>query len=276
MGNIKNIGFIGVGNMASAIIGGMTSVGNYPWENINLFDVISGKTDNFAKKGANTYTDITTLYNDSDCIVLSVKPQNFPEILAEIAKAQAANPKHTLYVTIAAGISTESICETLGNVPIIRALPNTPMLIGKGVSAICKNALVSEEEFAFVSSVFENAGKVIVIDECEMNRIICVTSSSPAYVFMFIKAICDGAEKQGLKLDPDSVKKAVCGVLVGAAEMLASSELSADELISMVCSKGGTTERAVAELERLGFSNAINSAMQKCTDRANELGAQKK
>ena len=149
------------------------------------------------------------------------------------------------------------------------------MLIGKGVSAICKNSLVSDNEFSFVSSAFESAGEIIVIDESEMNRIICVTSSSPAYVFMFIKAICDGAEKQGLKLDAENIKKAVCGVLVGAAEMLARSELSADELISMVCSKGGTTERAVAELERLGFSEAINSAMLKCTERADELGKRK-
>lgn len=272
MTDIKNIGFIGVGNMASAIIGGITAVGNYPWSNINLFDVAQDKTADFAKKGANVFSDIENLYNASDCIVLSVKPQNFPEILRDISEAQKANPKHTLYVTIAAGISTESICETLGNVPIVRALPNTPMLIGKGVSAICKNSLVTDSEFEFVSSAFENAGKVIVIDECEMNRIICVTSSSPAYVFMFIKAICDGAEKQGLMLDSDSIKKAVCGVLVGAAEMLANSELSAEELISMVCSKGGTTERAVAELERLGFSEAINSAMLKCTERAYELG----
>ncbi len=276
MTNIKNIGFIGVGNMASAIIGGMTSVGNYPWSNINLFDVMPGKTDGFAKKGANISANITELYNSSDFIVLSVKPQNFPEILGEISEAQKVNPKHTVYVTIAAGISTESICEILGNVPIVRALPNTPMLIGKGVSAICKNSSVRDDEFSFVSSAFESAGEVIVIDESEMNRIICVTSSSPAYVFMFIKAICDGAKKQGLLLDTDNIKKAVCGVLVGAAEMLANSDLSADELISMVCSKGGTTERAVAELERLGFSEAINSAMLKCTERAEELGNKNK
>ncbi len=275
MTNIKNIGFIGVGNMASAIIGGMTSVGNYPWNSINLFDVVSDKTAEFAKKGAKTFTNITQLYNASDCIVLSVKPQNFPEILSEISDAQKTNPKHTLYITIAAGISTEAICEKLGNVPIVRALPNTPMLIGKGVSAICKNSLVNDDEFVFASSAFESAGEVIVIDESEMNRIICVTSSSPAYVFMFIKAICEGAEKQRLQLNADNIKKAVCGVLIGAAEMLASSDLTADELISMVCSKGGTTERAVAELERLGFSEAINSAMQKCTERAYELGNQK-
>jgi pyrroline-5-carboxylate reductase len=273
---IRNIGFIGVGNMASAIIGGITSVGNYPWKNIGLYDLLTDKTNRFHEKGATVFSTIKELYDNSDCVVLSVKPQNFPEILKEIDEAQKANQKHTLYITIAAGISTESICQTLGNVPIVRALPNTPMLIGKGVSAICKNEYVSDEEFGFACNVFENAGKVLIIDESEMNRIISVTSSSPAYVFKFIKAICDGASVQGLALDPDSVKKAVCGVLAGAAEMLAESDLSADELISMVCSKGGTTERAVAELDRLDFSNSVIAAMLKCTERADELGNQNK
>ena len=107
------------------------------------------------------------------------------------------------------------------------------------------------------------------IDESQMNPIISVTSSSPAYVFKFIKAVCDGARAQGL--DDESIKQSVCSMVAGAAMMLAQSDRSPEELVSMVCSKGGTTERAVAELDRYSFEEAIVSAMKKCTERADEL-----
>ena len=262
------IGFIGVGNMASAMIAGMTGVGQYPWENIYLFDISDDKTARFAECGAMVVGSIKELYESCNCIVLSVKPQTFPDVLAEIKACK--NDKRVVYISIGAGISTDSICAALDGAPVVRALPNTPMLIGKGVSAICRNHGVTDAEFDFSCSIFESAGSVLKIDEDEMNRIICVTSSSPAYVFMFIKAICDAATAQGL--DGEAALPSVCDMVSGAAELLKASDKSADELISMVCSKGGTTERAVAELKRLGFPEAIASAMQKCTDRAEELG----
>ena len=262
------IGFIGVGNMASAMIGGMTAVGGTKWENIRLFDIMTEKTDAFAKKGAVVCNSIDELCKASDCVVLSVKPQNFPEVLAKISDVEM-NGRRVLFVTIAAGITTDTVSKALGGVPVIRALPNTPMLVGKGVSALCRNKSVTDEEYERVCAFFSASGDVIKIDETEMNRIICVTSSSPAYVFKFIKAICDGAAAQGL--NADALKASVCAMVAGAAEMLAKSELSPEQLISMVCSKGGTTERAVAELDRYDFSGGIISAMQKCTDRADEL-----
>ena len=262
------IGFIGVGNMASAMISGMTGVGLYPWSNIYLFDISEDKTARFAEQGAIAVDSVKKLYDNCNCIVLSVKPQTFPSVLAELKACK--NDKRVLYVSIGAGISTDSISTALDGAPVVRALPNTPMLIGKGVSAICRNDGVTDHEFEFSCSIFESAGSVLKITENEMNRIICVTSSSPAYVFMFIKAICDAATAQGL--DGQAALSSVCDMVSGAAELLKTSDKTADELISMVCSKGGTTERAVAELNRLGFPEAIASAMQKCTDRANELG----
>jgi len=266
--NIK-IGFIGVGNMASAIIKGICEVGGISYGNLYLYDIITDKLDAFAKNGANKVFRIAELPENCDFIVLSVKPQNFPEILSELA-ASKRNDKRIVYVSIAAGIESSTVSDALGgNVPVVRALPNTPMLIGQGVSAICKNAFVNDTEYELACSFFKSAGDVIKIDESEMNRIISVTSSSPAYVFKFIKAICDGAHEQGL--DGDALKAAVCNMVVGAASMLMQSEHSPDELISMVCSKGGTTERAVAELDEYKFSEGIISAMKKCTARADEL-----
>lgn len=262
------IGFIGVGNMASAMIMGLTDSKKIAFDHIFLYDVIPDKMSSFEKKGAHTVKQIDELVEKCDCIVLAVKPQIYDDILAYLATANVS--KRILYISIAAGINTDKISNILGGVPVVRALPNTPMLIGKGVTALCKNNQVTEEEFAFVCSVFETAGTTIKIDETEMNKIISVTSSSPAYVFMFIKAICDGAEFQGLKLE--DVRKTVCDMVCGAAQLLASSEQTPDELISMVCSKGGTTERAIDELKKRGFSDAIVSAMTKCTERADELG----
>jgi len=264
------IGFIGVGNMASAMIGGMTSVGGIKWNDLRLFDIMTEKTSAFEKAGAVVCPSIEELCKASDCVVLSVKPQNFPEILSEIANINT-NGRRILFVTIAAGITTDTVSNALGGAPVVRALPNTPMLIGKGVSALCRNESVTDEEFSLVCGFFSASGEIIKIDESEMNRIICVTSSAPAYVFKFIKAICDGAAAQGL--DGNELKESVCAMVAGAAEMLAKSERSPEELISMVCSKGGTTERAVSELDRYDFSSGIISAMQKCTDRADELSA---
>jgi len=267
--SVKKIGFVGVGNMASAMIGGMTSVGGVEWNDLRLFDIMTEKTSAFSQKGAVVCKSVKELYDNSDCIVLSVKPQNFPEVLSEL-KAVKSDRKRVLFVTIAAGITTDTVSEALGGAPVVRALPNTPMLIGKGVSALCKNDAVTDEEYELVCGFFAASGDVIKIDESEMNRIICATSSAPAYVFMFIKALCDGASAQGL--DGDALKSAICAMVSGSAEMLAKSELSPAQLISMVCSKGGTTERAVEELKKFKFSDGIISAMQKCTDRANELG----
>ncbi len=262
------IGFIGVGNMASAMIAGMTGAGQYPYKNIYLYDISTEKVTSHAEKGAVVAASVKELYDSCDCIVLSVKPQTFSAVLAELNSCKL--DKRVLYISIGAGISTETVSESLGGVPVVRALPNTPMIVGKGVSAVCRNSDVTDSEFEFACSIFESAGSVIKIDESDMNRIICVTSSSPAYVFMFIKAICNGATAQGM--NGDDLKSIVCDMIIGAAELLKSSDKTADELISMVCSKGGTTERAIQELQRRELPEAVCSAMKKCTDRAEELG----
>ena len=127
--------------------------------------------------------------------------------------------------------------------------------------------------------MFALSGRVIKIDESEMNRIICVTGSSPAYVFMMIRAMYDGACEQGLLLDEDGrgvsqqeLLESICDTIIGAAELMKSENKTPNEQISTVASKGGTTERAISELERYNFDEAIISAMRKCTARADELG----
>ena len=273
----RKIAFIGVGNMAGAILNGITSGDNclVPLSDVILYDRDAVKLEKYASNGASIAGSLENAVSLADCVFLCVKPQNFPEILPLISNVPAVDKK--LFVTIAAGISIDKISEATG-APVVRVMPNTPMLIGSGVSAICRSEKVSDTDFDFVSEVFSSAGKVIRIQEGEMNRIISVTGSSPAYVFMMIKAMYEGAVQQGLLdggLSEKDIIDSICDVLIGSATLMKLGGKTPDEQIKTVCSKGGTTERAVAELERYDFYKAFADAMLKCTERADELGSGK-
>ena len=264
----KKLAVIGYGNMAKAIVKGILD-SNVDISNITIFDVDS------SQYSSNIDSDIITVADtmeaailNADSVLLSVKPQNFPEILPKIKDVLGYEDK--LYISIAAGISTDNIRQTLGNVGVVRALPNIPMTIGKGVSVVCKNEKLSESDFKYVKNIFSTAGSMLVIDEEEINRFIGVTSSAPAYVFKFIDAICKGAEAQGIEYG--RVLDAVCDMVIGSAIMLKNGELSPQELISRVASKGGTTESALLVLNERGFAEDIIDAMKACTDKAEKLG----
>ncbi len=279
----RKIAFIGVGNMATAILNGITSGDRclVPWSNVILFDRNSEKLERYTQMGATIAMSLEDAVSCADCIFLCVKPQNFAEILPVISGVMDVEKK--LFVTIAAGISIKKISDFTHNAPVVRVMPNTPMLIGQGVSAICRSEKVSDSDFDFIGDVFSSAGKVIRIQESEMNRIISVTGSSPAYVFMMIKAMYEGASAQGLLSDGVSdlgfsdkeLIDSICDTIIGSAMLMKAGNKTPDEQIKTVCSKGGTTERAVAELERYEFYKAFSDAMRKCTERADELGLEK-
>jgi len=276
----KTISFIGIGNMASAILNGITTRVSDPvsWSDIVLYDRNADKMQNFAALGARVAKNLTDAISGSDCIILCVKPQNFPEILPVFSEIDGIEDK--LIISIAAGITTETISGCVKNAPIVRVMPNTPMLIGQGVSALCRTKNVGDEDFDFACNIFAAAGKIIKISEEEMNKIICVTGSSPAYIFMVIKAMYDAASNQGLLkadnsgigLSQKELLDAICDTIIGSAMLVKSSNKTLWEQIQTVCSKGGTTEQAVAELEKHKLYEAFDSAMKKCTDRAYELG----
>lgn len=266
----KKFAVIGVGNMAKSIIEGITSA-DIPVSSFYLFDKYPSACDNYKNK-ANFYieNDIISTVEKSDCVLLSVKPQNYSEILSEIKKANDFSKK--LYISIGAGITSQSVSDELDGANVIRVLPNLPMTIGMGVSVICKNKNVSKEDFAFVEAIFASSGSTTLIDEEDMNAIIGVTSSSPAYVFKFINAIYMGAKAQGL--DSDGILNAICDVVIGSAMLLKQSNDTPTELISKVASKGGTTEQALLKLDDGDFDKTIENAMKACTKRADELGKQ--
>lgn len=266
---MRRIAFIGVGNMAGAIIGGMLGSGELDHAHLILSDKFPDKCASYVEHGATMAPSPAEAARDADCVVLSVKPQNFPEILPELGAVPGIRDK--LIITIAAGIPVATVKTALHGAPVVRVLPNTPMLVGQGVSVICRAEDVSAEDFAFVTSIFEASGSVQIIDESEMNRIISVTSSSPAYVFAFIDAIYQGALAQGL--EAEGLLGAICDVVIGSAALLKAGDLTPEEQIKRVTSKGGTTERAMNVLRRRDMTAMVVDAMKACTARAEEMDA---
>ena len=256
---LKKIAVIGVGNMAKAIISGIRK-SNLDVSCFYLYDVNPHQYDAFSGKDIVYSPSLEDAVASADCVLLSVKPQNFAEVLYKISLVPFSSEK--LYITI--------VSNTLKTNKVVRVLPNLPMLISKGVSVVCYNNNISEDDFDFVVNVFESAGSVLKIDEVQMNKIIGVTSSSPAYVFKFINAICEGARAQGI--GDDGLLDAVCDMIIGSVELIKSGFGTPDALVKSVASKGGTTERALAVLDENGFDDIIVSAMLACTNRADELG----
>lgn len=270
----RTLAVIGIGNMAKAIISGMVTLREAVSE-IVVYDKSAAQyadlpTDSaISFRYASSVAEAVTL---ADCVLISVKPQNYDEVLSEIRSVSLHESK--LYISIGAGITVSSVSEKLNGACVIRVLPNVPMIIGQGVSVICENADAKKEDFDFVCSVFRCAGSIVLIQENEMNRMIGVTSSSPAYVFQFINAMYQGALAQGLS-DRDLLN-AICDVVIGSAQLLKQSDDTPDTLIAKVASKGGTTEQALATLRAHRFDEIVSDAMQACTRRADELGAEKK
>ncbi|MBQ9085868.1 MAG: pyrroline-5-carboxylate reductase [Clostridia bacterium] len=264
-----NFAVIGVGNMAKAIISGILK-NNLPIEKIYLYDKLPIQYNDIPDH-SDLFCIADSVPNavaEADYVLLSVKPQNYEEVLQELVLIP--NRTEKVYISIGAGITSASVSERLGGACVIRVLPNVPMFIGMGVSLICETSKARPDDFAFVTSVFRSAGSTLIIDECEMNRMIGVTSSSPAYVFQFIQSIYEGALAQGLS-DRDLLS-AICDVVIGSAQLLKQSNDTPKELISKVASKGGTTEQALQKLEENHFNETICQAMLACTCRAEELG----
>jgi len=260
---MKTYAFIGVGNMASAIIGGLKE--KYP---VVLYDKDVTKYEKYTADCYSAASSASDAVSAADYIVLAVKPQNFPEVLGGIA-ADGIDLTGKTFVSIAAGITISKIEEYLGKVSCIRTMPNTPLMIGKGVTILCRNERVSDEAFGDITDMFASIGKTAELPEKDMNAIISATGSSPAYVYLFVKAICDGAREQGL--DYENMTELVCSVLVGSACMLTETGKSPEELIRMVTSPNGTTEKAMKVLYEKDFEGIIKEAMVRCTERAVEL-----
>lgn len=264
----RTIGFIGAGNMAGAIIEGILNQKETEACNLVVCDRDPEKTARFASRGMHIAGNIPALAEKSDILFLAVKPQDYETVLGSL---QGCVRPDQILVTIAAGISIGHIRARVGEqAKVVRAMPNTPLLLGEGATALCTLPPVTDEEFAAVRRIFEAGGLVSVLPEDRMNAVISVNSTSPAYVYLLAKAVTDGAQKQGI--DFETARALFCKTLIGSARMLMESGRTPDELVRMVASPGGTTIAALQGLEEHDFAGAVVDAMLRCTKRADELG----
>ncbi len=265
----KKTGFIGAGNMAGAIINGMLRAGAEA-QSIVVFDVDSEKCAELAKRGVTAAATGADVIKECDYTVLAVKPQQLPTVFDEI---KGACDESKVIVSIAAGVSTDYIRKSLGvSCPCVRVMPNTPLLLGCGATALCRTADVSDADFEFVKSLFENSGIAVVIDEDKMNAVISVNGSSPAYFYLFAKAMQEYAVEQGI--DADEAMRLICATMKGSAEMLLNSGDDAQTLIKKVSSPGGTTLKALDVFYDSKTEQTIKDAMAACTRRAVELSGE--
>ncbi len=259
---MKKIGFVGAGNMAYAIAKGIINSG-YDNSYLYAFDISTQRTELFKTMGITPAKDIEELKKSCDILFLCIKPQTFENVMPSLSGFEG------LTVTIAAGISCSYIEKTLGdNARIIRIMPNTPLLLGEGASAISKTDSVTQEELDFIYNIFSKMGTAVILDESQMNEIIGVNGSSPAYIYLFAKAVKDSAVAQGI--DEKTALQLISATLIGAGKMLQGPQ-TPDELIKAVSSPGGTTLAALKVFEEKGFADIIDEAMKACTKRAYEL-----
>lgn len=265
---MNKIGFIGAGNMATAIINGMLSNKVVNASDVYVFDLDKQKLEIMSSQGINACQNANAVVESCHFVVLAVKPQNYQEVLQGISSSVTDN---TVIVSIAAGISIDYVVSTVGKkCPCVRVMPNTPLLLGCGATALCPSDNITEEDFCVVKNMFATSGVCQVLPESQMNTIISVNGSSPAYVYLFAKAMCDYATEQGISADV--AMDLICATLKGSAEMLMQSGDTPDELIKKVSSPGGTTIAALNVLDEGSFYQNIKDAMQACTKRAEELG----
>lgn len=261
----KEIGFIGCGNMASAMIGGIIKSKIFKTSEIIASDASEVAVQNAAKNLLiETTNDNKLVARQSKILVLAVKPMYYSAVIEEIAPVIN---EEQIIVTIAPGQTIASIEERFGkNVKVVRTMPNTPALVCEGITAVCANSNVTQNELDFVCKILSGFGKAEVVGENLMDVVVSVSGSSPAYVFMFIEAMADAAVADGMPRD--KAYKFAAQAVMGSAKMVLETGKHPGELKDMVCSPGGTTIEAVRVLEEKGFRSSVIEAMKACTQKA--------
>lgn len=263
-----NIGFIGCGNMATAIIKGIIRKQVIDAEDIIASAKTKATLDRVQKElGVKVTTDNLEVAEKSDILVLAVKPQYYPEVIAQIKDVVR---KEQIVISIAPGKTLDWLQEQFGgDVKLVRTMPNTPALVGEGMTGACKNAYVTDEDYETVLQILGSFGEVETIPENLMDVCVSVSGSSPAYIYILIEAMADGAVADGMPR-AQAYKFAAQSVL-GSAKMVLETGKHPGELKDQVCSPGGTTMEAVRVLEEKGFRSSVIEAMKACVRKARGL-----
>lgn len=264
---MKPIGFLGFGNMATAIANGLLDGGLTEDTKVFAYDPYPEKI-RMLGEGVYVSSSALQLIDEAKIIFLCVKPQDVDPVLDEIKTG--LTPDHIL-VSIAAGVDVAQIRARTGAIcPVVRAMPNTPMLLGTGTVAIARPVNIADADYRDIVRVFECVGAVFEISPDKFNEVIPVNGSSPAFIYLFAKVMAERAAAAGL--DYQQALEMFAGTLIGSARMILDSGYDVDTLISMVSSKGGTTVAALEAMHENGFEAAIIKGFDRCVERAYELG----
>lgn len=260
----QKITVIGAGNMASAIVKGLLS--RVETTRITVSDKSEEKRKAMAVNGVTVTEDNRRAAEGADVIILAVKPNIYPIVLEELK--DLVTP---LYITIAPGLSIAYMKQFFqGEVRMVRTMPNMPAQVNCGMTAYTYQPPVTEEDATLAREILSCLGDCIYLEEKLLNGAVAVNGSGPAYVFMMIEAMADGAVRCGIPRDKAYLLAAK--TVEGSAAMVSQTGLHPAQLKDMVCSPAGTTIEAVKILEEKGFRNALMEAMQSCADRSEAMG----
>lgn len=265
----RNMGFIGAGNMGTALIRGLVSSGLYDSERVNISDADEGKvkqvSDQFGVRG---FQENRALVRECDIVVLCVKPQNMREVLEDIK--EEVHGDHLL-ISIAAGIPLKMIFGVLGQeIPAVRVMPNTPALIQRGMSALAPGSLVSSEQMSRARDIFDAVGETVIVEEGMMDAVTAVSGSGPGYLFRIMECFVKGG--MGVGFDEKTSLLLVVQTILGAAHLAKESDKSLTQLREMVTSPGGTTAAGLGVFDSQGLEGIIREVVKAARDRGVELG----
>lgn len=257
----NTIGFIGCGNMAKAMIGGLTKSKLFNPENILCYDPSEAARAQVAENFGVCIVDSNVeVAEKADYLVLAIKPFLYGQILAEIAKSVKLT---TIVIVIAVGVSFDDVKGILGEqIKVVRTQPSTPAFVGESDSTICPDELMSQEDIADVLAIFDSFGKTEIISEKLMGVVPGIASSAPAYVMIFIEAMADAGVLHGFPRD--QAYRLAAQAVYGSAKLVLESGEHPAKLKDQVCTPGGTTIEAVRVLEEKGFRAAVISAVDAC------------
>lgn len=254
------VGFIGCGNMATAIIKGIVELKALDSNNIFVFDLDEKKTKSCASNfGVNAVSNEKELISNVDALVLAIKPKGFESLLPSIDGY--LKDKNPLIISIAAGKTLDFISSLFSYKPsIVRVMPNINAKVGEAMCAYCDNGLITDEHEKLILTVFSSIGKIMKLDEQYFPLFGVIAGSAPAFAYMFIDSLARAAVKNGM--DKQTALKIAAQTVYGSAKLIMDGNDHPWELIDQVCSPGGTTIEGITSLQSDGFESAIERAVE--------------
>jgi len=262
----KKLMFVGGGAMAEAILTGLEKSGK-DLKNVSVFDPNPRRLAELESLlGISPVPDTPTGIQTADIVIIAVKPQVLPDVLPEIASAVKSS---AVVVSIAAGITLKVLEKALPEQKVIRVMPNTPLMVGEGMSGLCKGTFVSEEDLAVVEEIFSASGKTLIVKENLIDALSGISGCGPAFMYLFIEALMDAGVLNGL------TRKEACllaaQTMLGSARMVLETGEEPAKLKGQVTSPGGTTIAGIKELEKAALRGAVMDAVTATIQRSKEL-----